>query len=403
MINGRISPGFEKVKEVFASHFEAGQEVGAACAVYHRGELVVDLWGGYQNLRQGIKWGRDTLALIFSSTKGIAAMCLALAHSRGLFDYDVPVAEYWPDFARNGKEKITIRQLLAHQAGLCAIDVPLSVGDLADLTYVDAVVAAQTPHWQAGEYQGYHTYSMGWYMNGLMRHIDPYGRSIGQFLKDEIAKPLGLDMRLSLANESPAEIKDIEGRLAHFYAPVPLLSAIRNLGQLNRQFARAFIKRGSLTQRSFASPKMRGYEDWNQRPLRSIELPSSNVMCTVRDLARLYGVFATGGAELNVRRKTLNLIQETAVSPTKSLIDLVMHAKTSFSLGFNKPTKRHPFGTTSSAFGTPGAGGSFGYADPATGVGFAYAMNKPGYYLVNDPREDALSKAVFECVVGDRV
>lgn len=379
-------------------NFVEGREIGAACAVYHRGECVVDLWGGYQNFRQKWPWHKETLALIFSSTKGVAALCLAMAHSRGWFDYDAPVADYWPEFAQNGKEAITIRQLLAHQAGLPAMDIPLSLGDLADLDYVDAVIGAQRPLWTPGDYQGYHTYSMGWYMNGLMRHVDPDGRSIGQFLKEEVAQPHNLDMRLSLANESAKEIEEIEARLAHFYAPLPLLTAVRHWRQLNRDFAKAFISADTLTRRSIVSPRVRGYEDWNERPLRSVELPSSNVMSTVRDLARLYSFVATGGEALGIKPSTLNLLKETAVPPRCSPVDLVMHANTSFSLGFNKPTPRHPFGSSSAAFGTPGAGGSFAYADPATQTAFAYAMNKPGYYLVNDPREDALSKAVFRCL-----
>lgn len=400
MVNGRFAPEFEPVYAQFVENFRAGKEVGAACAVYYQGECVVDLWGGYQDVRQRKLWREDTLALVFSSSKGVAALCLAMAHARGWFDYDAPVSDYWPEFAQNGKGSITIRQLLAHQAGLCAMDIPLSMGDLGDLTYVDAVIAAQKPIWEPGDYQGYHTYSMGWYMNGLMRHVDANGRSIGQFLKQEVAAPLGLDMRLSFANETAAEIVELEARLAHFYSPVPLLEAATNLHNINRQFAREFLRPSSLTSRSFASPKVRGFEDWNKRPLRSVELPSSNVICTVRDLARLYGMAATGGAALGLDERTMEMLKAEAVPPRKDSLDLVMQAHTSFSLGFNKPTQRHQFGTTTAAFGTPGAGGSFGYADPATGVGFAYAMNKPGYYLVNDPREDALSRAVFDCVAA---
>ncbi|MEM7336820.1 MAG: serine hydrolase domain-containing protein, partial [Chloroflexota bacterium] len=218
LINGRIAPGFEKVRDVFVSNFEQGLEIGSACAVFLQGECVVDLWGGYQDIRQKTVWQEDGLALIFSSTKGVAAMCIAMAQSRGWFAYDDPIATYWPAFARNGKEKITFRQLLSHQAGLCAMDILLSVEDLADLTYVDAVIAAQKPLWTPGEYQGYHTYSMGWYMNGIMRHVDPQQRSIRQFLKEEVVEPLGLDMRLSLANATHQEMKDVESRLAHFYS-----------------------------------------------------------------------------------------------------------------------------------------------------------------------------------------
>ena len=202
-IHGFVTPGYEAVRDAFAENFSRRREIGAACCVYHKGERVVDLWGGVRNKATGEPWEQDTMALVYSATKGLAAMTLAVAHSRGWLDYDELVCKYWPEFAQNGKEKITVRQLLAHQAGLFALDTPLDKSLVVDLDRLADVLARQKPAWEPGTRQAYHAVSLGFYEGELLRRIDPQHRSLGQFFQEEIASPLGLDFYIRLPEEIP--------------------------------------------------------------------------------------------------------------------------------------------------------------------------------------------------------
>jgi hypothetical protein len=210
-IRGHLSPGFDAVRAAFAANFSRRDELGGACCVYRAGEAVVDLWGGSRNERTGEPWERDTMVVVHSASKGLAAMTLALAHSRGWLDYERPVCEYWPEFAQHGKERVTVRQLLGHQAGLFAIDEPVDRRVLADLDQLAVVLARQKPAWPAGTRQAYHGLTLGFYEGELLRRIDPQHRSLGRFFAEEIAAPLGLDLYLRLpetvANERLAPTK----------------------------------------------------------------------------------------------------------------------------------------------------------------------------------------------------
>src|SRR4029079_10765256 len=174
------------------------REIGAACCVYHKGEKVVDLWGGVRHRTTGAPWEKDTKALVYSATKGLAAMTLAVAHSRGWLSYDERVCKYWPEFAQNGKEKITVRQLLAHQAGLFALDEPINRNLVADLDRLADVLARQKPAWKPGTRQAYHAVTIGFYEGELLRRIDPQHRSLGQFFRDEISSSLGEELYIGL-------------------------------------------------------------------------------------------------------------------------------------------------------------------------------------------------------------
>src|SRR6187200_2198411 len=193
-IHGRISPGFEPVRDAFVRNFASRRELGGACCVYHRGVKVVDLWGGVRNKQTGEPWNEDTMVLVYSATKGLAAMTLALAHSRGWLDYDERVAEYWPEFAQSGKRSVTVRQLLGHEAGLPVVDERLDPRILEDFDRLATAIAKQRPAWPPGKRHGYHGVSLGWYEGELMRRVDPEGRTLGRFFAEEIAAPLGLEV-----------------------------------------------------------------------------------------------------------------------------------------------------------------------------------------------------------------
>ena len=380
-IEGRVAPGFESVREEFEGNFRNGEEIGAACAVVVGNELVVDLWAGLANPKTGQPWREDTLVNMFSTTKGMSALAVAHAHSRGLFDYDERVATYWPEFAENGKADITVRTLLSHQAGLCAIDEKMDIETLADPDAVATAIGRQAPAWTPGRQHGYHGITLGWYESELVRRTDPQHRTIGRYFADEIAEPLGLDFYVGLPDDIPDE------RLARIMGDWYRVKMIANIRTLPTEFVKNFLNARSITARSFSNPKVLGQPiRYNDRDVRRIELPASNGTGTARSVAIAYGEFATGGKRLGIDAETLKTLTQPATSPADGLYDEVLHMDTAFSLGCCKPWPGFDFGSPQ-AFGTPGAGGSMGFADPDLEMGFCYAMNKMGFHLVDDPRE----------------
>ena len=382
---GRVAPGFEEVRAEFERNFAERGEIGAAVAAYWRGEKVVDLWGGRRTPTGDAPWVQDTLVIVNSTTKGLAAMTIAVANSRGWIDYDAPVAAYWPEFAQNGKAAITVRQLLSHEAGLVWIDEPLHIEDLTDLDRVSQVLARQKPAWEPGARHGYHAMTIGLYMQELIRHVDPEHRTLGRFWQEEIAGPLGVEFYIGLPPEIPDE------RLAQMRAYTPM----RSLGAL-RSAPAGFVWRvlwpWSLLRKSmlFADAKP------NDRRWLEVEVPAGNGVGTARAIARAYSAFAEGGAELGITPATLASL--TAVHEHASPNDEVMGIPSWMSLGYLKPGPELAFGTSQRAFGTPGAGGSFGFADPDARLGFAYVMNNMDYYTFDDPREKALRDAVHRAI-----
>jgi CubicO group peptidase (beta-lactamase class C family) len=381
-IHGFVTPGYEAVRDAFAENFSRRRELGAACCVYHKGEKVVDLWGGVRNKATGEPWEQDTMALVYSATKGLAAMTLAVAHSRGWLDYDEMVCNYWPEFAQNGKEKITVRQLLAHQAGLFALDTPLDKSLVADLDRLAVVLARQKPPWEPGTRQAYHAVTLGFYEGELLRRIDPQHRSLGQFFQDEIATPLKLDFYIRLPESIPdsrlAPLVDPGFFEMTFGFPLLLTPAVWN--------RRSNIRRALLGS-ELAHDQQRIYP-------RNLEIPAGGGVGTARALAHAYSVFATGGKELALRPETLQQLMAPAVPATQGFYDECMKSEVQFSLGFMRPNHEFPFGSPSS-FGGPGAGGSLGFADPEARIGYGYIPNRKSVALGGDPRDVALRRALY--------
>lgn len=395
LMAGDVDEGYGKVADVFRRNLTSGREIGAAVAVYRDGRKVVDLWGGYRDGITKAPWQHDTLATVFSTTKGISSLTVAVAASQGLISYDATVADYWPQFAQAGKDSVTVRQLLSHQAGLPVIDQPLTLEDLAEPEKMSAKIAAQAPAWTPGERHGYHGISLGWYESELIRHADPAGRTLGRYFAEEIATPLGLDFYIGL----PASVD--RSRVAHLHG-WSRAEAMVHLNTLPAGFVVGLLNPFSLTGRAFVIPGARALGDVNRDEIRSAEMPAFNGTGTARSVAKLYGCVATGGADIGMTPGVLGALIDAAVPPTKGLRDKVLHVDSVFSLGFVKPTPRFTFGSSDKAFGTPGAGGSFGMADPDTGIGFGYAMNRTGFHLWSDPRELALRQALFRDVLGVR-
>jgi CubicO group peptidase (beta-lactamase class C family) len=381
-IDGHVSRGFEPVRAVFEDNFARRRELGGACCAYHRGEAIVDLWGGIRNQRSGEPWERDTMVIVYSASKGLAAMTLAIAHSRGWLDYDERVATYWPEFAQHGKARITVRQLLAHQAGLYALDEPIDRNLVADADRLARVLARQKPVWEPGTRQAYHGITLGFYQSELLRRLDPQHRTLGRFFHDEIAVPLALDVYLRLPETIP------NARLATMTRPTTI--------DLFRGFP-IRLAIDAMNRRSKISRALRGSElphDDSRVYARNLEVPSGGAVGTARAIARAYSAFATGGKELGLRPQTLALLAAPAIPPTRGFYDECMKVDgVEFSLGFMKSSAALPFGSAQ-AFGSPGAGGAFGYADPAVSVGYAYVTNRMGTRLSGDPRDVALRHAL---------
>jgi CubicO group peptidase (beta-lactamase class C family) len=384
-VEGRVKPGFEAVQAVFAENFVHRRELGGACCAYYRGEKVVDIWGGIRNKKTGEPWERDTMAVIHSATKGLAAMTLALAHSRGWLDYDERVCTYWPEFAQQGKERITVRQLLAHQAALFAFDEPVDRGIVADLDRLAVVLARQKPAWEPGTRQAYHALTLGFHEGELLRRLDPRHRSLGEFFEDEIASRLGLDVYIRLPESIP------NSRLATLTPPGPFQMLLGFPIHLTMD---AMNPRSNIYRALMTNPGSSVYLDEQRIYARDLEVPSGGGVGTARAIAQAYGVFATGGRELELRRETLDLLAAPAIPPTRGFYDECLRGEVQFSLGFMKPSPVLPFGNASS-FGSPGAGGAMGFADPSAGIGYAYVTSQMGTTLSGDPRDVALREALY--------
>jgi CubicO group peptidase (beta-lactamase class C family) len=387
-IQGQVSGGFEAVRAAFDDNFARRGELGGACCAYHGGEKVVDLWGGIRNKQTGEPWEQNTMVVVHSATKGLAAMTLAIAHSRGWLDYEERVCTYWPEFAQQGKERITVRQLLAHQAGLFAINEPVDRNIVADLDRLAVVLARQKPASEPGTRQAYHALTLGFYEGELLRRVDPQHRSLGQFFQDEIASPLGLDLYLRLPETIP------NSRLATI-APPGRMAMLLDFPP--RFTLEAMNPRSNIYRALVINPGTAVYVDEQRVYARNLEVPSGNAVGTARAIARAYHIFATGGRELGLRRETLDLLAAPAIPPAHGFYDECLKGEVQFSLGFMKPSPAWPFGSASS-FGSPGSGGSLGFADPTTGIGYAYVTSQMGTTLTGDPRDVALREALYSVI-----
>lgn len=383
-IRGETTSEFACVKTAFEENFSERNELGGACCVYYKGEKVVDLWGGIRDPESQAPWEQDTMVIVFSLTKGMSAMTLALANSRGWLDYEARVADYWPEFASNGKAAITVRQLLSHQAGLHAFHEKVDRDIIADRDRLAAILARETPEWTPGTRNAYHFLSLGFYESELLRRVDPMRRSLGQFFHEEIAVPLGLNFYIGLPEDTPnarlaplAMSGFVKSMLGY---PLPMILTMLN--PWSAGFRACLVNPGS----GVVMDKDRIYA-------RALEVPSGGGVGTAQAIAKAYGVFAAGGLELGLSSETLAALKAPAVPPTRGHFDEVLRDHAQYSLGFMKPFKGFSFGHAG-AFGTPGAGGSMGYADPAIGLGYGYVTNRIGTGVDPDPRDIALRSAI---------
>jgi CubicO group peptidase (beta-lactamase class C family) len=370
---GFVAPGWEPVAAAFEKNFELGEEVGASAAVYHRGRKVVDVWGGSFDETGDRPYDSSTLQLMFSTTKGLVAIAVAMCAQRGLIDYDAKVSTYWPEFAAHGKADATVAQLLSHQCGLIAPDGPVTLADALDWKTITAMLADTKPDWPIGSGHGYHALTFGWLAGELIRRTD--GRSPGQFLSDEIAGPLGVDLWIGLPEELESRVSPIIGRPLNEDNPDPTIKAIDTRG------GRALFLNGAFL-----------VEDaFNRRDVHAAEVPAANGISTAAALAKVYA--ATMGDVDGVR-----LLDDSTLDRARTTItpsgepDLCLVMPTTFGLGFMTHGMFTPYSGPGS-FGHSGAGGSNAFAQPERQLAVGYVMNKMAANLAADARAQRITDA----------
>lgn len=386
-VKGTCAPRFAAVRRAFEEQLRSGREVGASVAVTVDGDPVVDLWGGWADQGRSIPWERDTLVNLYSTTKGMTAMCAHRLVDEGRLELDAPVARYWPEFAGAGKADVPVRWLLCHRGGLPAVRRPLPGEALYSWEAMTAALAAQEPWWTPGTRHGYHAVTFGWLVGEVVRRID--GRSLGRYFREEIAQPLGIDFHVGIEDGEHGRIAEM-GALSQEPSTngSGVLEAI--LSDPQGMTALAFLNPPALALGV-------NHAEW-----RRAEIPGANGHGNARALARLYGVLARGGHQDGVHLLSPEAIARCHAEQSHGE-DLVLRIPTRFGLGFMLPQRGVPggsFGPSPRAFGHPGAGGSLGFADPERGVGFGYAMNRMGPNLLVDPRPGALIDALYEGLGG---
>ena len=378
-VSGTVEPGWHGVADAFASNFAEHGEVGAACCLYIDGAPVVDIWGGAAETEPYRPWNRETIVIAYSCTKGVTAVCANQLIQQGRLDPEAPVAQYWPEFAANGKADIPVKWALSHRAGLAEVQGEYTLDDVAAWDPVVEGIAAQAPVWEPGTKHGYHTRSYGWIVGEIIRRIT--GLSPGTYFAQAVAAPLGLDFYIGVPEE-------MDARVARMY---PAVHDAETQAMID-----AFLAdQSTLMGRVMSGPsRLFAYNDmWNTRQMRAAELPSSNGHGDARSLARMYA--ACIGDVDGVRL----LNDETVTRATEVLssgVDCVIGQPLTIGLGFMlAPT--FPPGVGLRTFGHSGAGGSLAFADPDRGLGFAYVMNQMKLSVTHlDPRGNALVTAAYQ-------
>jgi CubicO group peptidase (beta-lactamase class C family) len=384
-VTGKVEAGFEAVEEAFRANFDVHGDVGAAFCLYVGGRPVVDLWGGVADAGSGRPWAEDTLTLVFSTTKGVTAIAAHLLAQRGELDLDAPVVDLWPEFAAEGKERLTTRDLLAHRAGLPVVDDPTTPDEALAWHPVGERLAAQRPYWTPGADHGYHALTYGWLVGEVVRRAT--GRSLGTIVADELARPLGLDLWVGLPEAEEPRVSTLIGSDISVTTIIGE-EVLASLPEEIRALVRAFTDPEGVTQRALTVTKPP--IDWNSRAAHAAEIPAANGIASARALARLYAACI---GEVDGVRLLDPATVEDATRTRSEGPDQVLMVPTRFGSGFFLPSTFSPlFGATS--FGHAGAGGSLAFADPEHGLGFAYVMNRMQQNLSGDPRTLALIEGV---------
>ncbi len=394
---GSYEDGYEPLVQRFVAQVADGDEIGAGLVVYRHGRCVVDVWGGFADVKTGRPWQPDTRIVVFSVTKGFTAMALNLLSDRGKLEWDAPVQQYWPQFARAGKAGITVRTLFNHRGGLAALDAPLSIFDCVESARVSQVRRAleeQAPAWLPDQNQGYHAQTFGLYASELFERIA--GESVGGFLERELFRPLDSDVRVGTPESE-------DSRMATLYPPpagarvTGMLGSVIASSSNDARVARAFLARDSIVRRAFLNPSVgrRGIGVYNEPPVRRAGLLWASATASARGIARAYLPFADRGAfdgRVYLRPETLEPLYRRQ---SWSEQDLVLQKPLGWSQGFLKE-EVDVFSPNPESFGHAGMGGALGFCDPVRRLTFGYALNRMDW-RVRSPRAKALCRALYAC------
>jgi CubicO group peptidase (beta-lactamase class C family) len=380
-VEGWTAPGFEHVREVFEKNFADGLEVGASFAAYHRGELVVDLWGGIADPATGQPWARDTMAVVFSTTKAATAICAHQLAQEGRLDIEAPVAQYWPEFARGGKESIPVSFLLSHQAGLAWVDEQLTAEQVLAWEPIVEALERQTPVWEPGTAQGYHAVTYGFLVGEVVRRVT--GRSIGTYFREEVAAPLGLDFFIGLPEE-------LEPRTARLVGGIPKLEELDDATRaIFEQFAgpETMLGKALSVNGAFTSTT-----EFDTRAGHAAELPATGGIGDARSVARM--IAACIGEVDGIRLLTPEQLKEATTQRTIGPNIVILNLDLQFGLGFIVPSTLLQLGGPRS-FGHFGLGGSAAWADPDAELAFGYVMNRLELGMAGDLRSYGLINACY--------
>jgi CubicO group peptidase (beta-lactamase class C family) len=391
-IHGDCDPRFQDVRDEFERNLRERGEVGACVCVMVDGRSVVDLWGGIAERHTRRPWQRDTLAVVWSCTKGAVALCANILIGRGRLDPDAPVARYWPEFAAAGREAVTVRMLLSHQAGLPALRQPLPRHGLFDWEQMTARLAAEAPFWEPGTRQGYHALTFGHLVGEVVRRSS--GQDLADFFRAEVSGPLGLDFHLGLSEKD-------ESRVAPSIRADPTPP-----GETPWRFLTQLQNDPHSVQALIVRNTGLAAGEYNTRAAHTAVLPSQGGIASARSLAGLYAPLALGGEQGGVHLFDGDTLRMMGAVHSASAVDAVLLVGLRFGLGFMKSSdnRRAPPGAQDSlilsetAFGHAGMGGSLGFADPAARLSFGYVMNKQGRGVLLNDRGQSLVDAVYRAL-----
>ena len=373
---GFCAPEFEPVREAFLANFADGDEVGASVAVTQNGAQVVDLWAG-DAVKGGAPWRRDTIVNVYSTTKTMASTCLLMLADRRAIDFDAPVARYWPEFARNGKEGVLVRHVMSHSAGLSGFDPPLeSVEELYNWDGIVRRLAAQKPWWTPGDGSGYHALTQGYLQGEIVRRVT--GKSIGAFFRDEIAGPLGADFHIGLAPEHDARVAEL--------VPPPVGPAATPGDP------------ASIAVRTMKSASIDGSEP-RTPAWRRAEIPAGGGIGNARSVARVHSALACGGAVDGVRLLSEAGVRRALEEQTNGT-DRVLNTPVRFGMGFGLTGPSMPLSPNPNVLFWGGWGGSIAIIDLDARVSIAYVMNRMAPDMLGDLRGAMIVLATYKSLAG---
>ncbi|HEY1740823.1 MAG TPA: serine hydrolase domain-containing protein [Acidimicrobiia bacterium] len=393
-VQGWTANGFEGVRDAFAANFASGLEVGAAFTAYHRGQKVADLWGGVADQESGRPWAEDTMILVFSTTKGITAMCANQLVQEGRLDVHAPVVQYWPEFGAAGKEHITVEQLLSHQSGLAWVEPAMPLEDALEWENVVRALEHEPPHWEPGTKHGYHATTFGWLVGEVIRRVS--GQRIGDYLREHVAGPLDADFYIGL----PEALEPRVAALISMFPPgIDLDPDAPSSGEPNpvREMIMQFMGPDTVLGKALASPggAFRNPDVFNTRAVRAAEIPAANGIGDARSIARLYAacVGEVDGVRLLTPAQLDDAITQRTTGPNTVLLDLDIQ----FGLGFMVRSSLIALGGPRS-FGHFGLGGSMGWADPDAELALGYVMNRLDMGVAGDVRSTNLVNACYAAI-----